>query len=59
LAIIKLLLTATLFASNACALKIELNQIIPAQFIGTNGLAALAGFEQAANLWESTCFIIN
>jgi hypothetical protein len=54
LAIIKLLLTATLFASNAFALKIELNQIIPAQFTGTNGLAALAGFEQAANFWEST-----
>lgn len=48
-----LLLSSALFASSASALKIELNQLDPAQFIDAKGQAALVGFGQAAAFWES------
>ena len=49
-----LLLTTALFNFSTYALKIELNQVDPNQFTDLNGLAALAGFEEAAAFWEST-----
>jgi len=49
-----LLLTTALFTSSAFALKIDLKQVDPNQFTDLDGLAALAGFEEAAAFWEST-----
>ncbi|MFT5840308.1 MAG: hypothetical protein ACI9UT_002819 [Flavobacteriales bacterium] len=53
-AITALLLTIALLTPNAFALKIDLNQVNPNQFADLNGLAALAGFEEAVAFWEST-----
>ncbi|NCP64480.1 MAG: PEP-CTERM sorting domain-containing protein [Paraglaciecola sp.] len=47
-----LALSTALLTGNASALKIELNQVTPSNFTGANGLAALAGFQAAANFWE-------